>query len=219
MARNEKFEITFDIPETVAKNFQLPYLGPSDANEFLEEYVGVGISADALFTDPEGNTFRQPAFYYQRFVDEVRDDQPWLYPTDEYSWKVRFAPNEVGAWKYRLAVQDASGAYESAEETFDVVDSNSKGFVRVSSRDPRYFEYEDGTPFFGLGYNLAMDTLFDDDLLAQMSANNINFVRAWLSPFNIFGSAWTSWEMMPGHYGGYLPRVPMLPYEPSPGGR
>jgi len=217
VSRSEKFEITFDILDTVARNLQLPYLSRLDANGFLEGYVGVGISVDALFTDPEGNTFRQPAFYYQQFVDEIRDDEPWLYPTDEYAWKVRFAPDQVGTWKYRLIAQDASGEYESAEEAFEVVDSSRKGFVRVSSRDPRYFEFEDGTPFVGLGYNLAMDMLYDDDVLAQMSADKVNFVRAWLSPFNIFGSAWTSWEMMPGHYDGYLPRVPALPFESGSG--
>jgi len=61
-------------------------------------------------------------------------------------------------------------------------------FVRVSPRDPRYFELSDGQPYIPIGLNMigppasglaGMETWFQ-----KLSANGGNFVRIWLSnPF------------------------------------
>ena len=61
-------------------------------------------------------------------------------------------------------------------------------FVRVSPRDPRYFELSDGTPYIPIGLNLVgppgsglagMETW-----LRKLSANGGNYARIWLSnPF------------------------------------
>jgi len=58
------------------------------------------------------------------------------------TWKVRFSPNIVGTWQYRLVATDASGTTRSDLRSFTVVDSNEKGFIRVSPTDPRYFEFD-----------------------------------------------------------------------------
>ena len=65
-------------------------------------------------------------------------------------------------------------------------------FVRVSPRDPRYFELSDGRPYIPIGLNMIAPPGGDpDQALAQMgqwmgqlSANGGNFIRLWL------GHAW-----------------------------
>ena len=54
-----------------------------------------------------------------------RPERPEPQPqSDHFSWKVRFAPNAVGTWQYRLMVQDASGTTQTPPQTFQVVASS-----------------------------------------------------------------------------------------------
>jgi len=67
-------------------------------------------------------------------------------------WVVRFAPTEIGIWKYYISFEDCD-AYASGEiEATEYNGSNElfrHGFLRVS-KNKRYLEYADGTPFFWL---------------------------------------------------------------------
>jgi hypothetical protein len=185
----EKLEITFTV-NTIAENLQFPY-SATPPNGIK---AGGGVTVNALFTPDEWQTvYIQPAFYYQDFIDEIKEGQAWLYPTDEFAWKVRFSPNEEGNWQYKLTVEDASGRYESEAASFSVVPSSNKGFIRVSEADARYFEYDDGSYFAGLGYNFAIFN--QSEALPEMSANGIQLIRSWLpSQLSIFGSAWSPWR-------------------------
>lgn len=69
--------------------------------------------------------------------------------------------------------------------------ASSDGFVRVSPRDPRYFELSDGRPYVPIGLNLISPGAAEPDGLAvmdnwmrQLSENGGNFIRVWISsPF------------------------------------
>ena len=192
----EKLEITFEIGSTNATNFFFPF----DPNPPPGLPPETGISVGAVFTDPEGNTFTQPGFYYQNFQDATKGAREWFYPTADYSWKVRFSPNKVGTWKYEITVQDSTGTSQSAETTFSVSASGDKGFINVSTRDPRYFEYDNGTYFPALGYNLsggALDhvnpVLGNQSNFQAMNANRIELSRVWISQFSMFGEAYGKW--------------------------
>lgn len=195
--RYDKLELNFKV-KTVAKNLQWPY----DPDPPVGVEPKLGITVDALFTPDSWQTvFVQPAFYYQEFLDETKDGKEWFYPTGNSSWKVRFAPNETGLWHYKIVVQDVGGAYESDTFTFEVASSTNKGFVKVSTRDPRYFEYDDETYFPALGYNLSYrrvdwinPTLANQENFQKMSENGIQLIRAWLSQWSIYGSAWSPWR-------------------------
>ena len=74
-----KFEITFQVENTVAQNFQLPY-DPNPPNGLDLSYPKHnGISVDALFLPPGESdwdkAYRQPAFYYEYFDDQIK--QSW----------------------------------------------------------------------------------------------------------------------------------------------
>ena len=67
--------------------------------------------------------------------------------------------------------------------------AQSEVFIRVSPRDPRYFEYSDGKPYIPIGLNMiGMGDASTEKGLAQMNewmenlaANQGNFIRLWLS--------------------------------------
>ncbi len=65
----------------------------------------------------------------------------------------------------------------------------SEAFVRVSARDPRYFELSDGRPYVPIGLNMIAPPSRDslDGMAAwldNLAANGGNFIRIWLgSPF------------------------------------
>ena len=138
-----------------------------------------------MFTDPSGREYAQPAFLYQRFEDDVRNGRDWHYPTSDFNWKVRFSPNAVGTWKYRIVVQDRTGSAETQLRTFSVEPSSNHGFVRVSRADSRYFEFDDGTFFTGLGFQfpeyLEDPVTRGGPAYRQLGNNGINFVRLWIS--------------------------------------
>jgi len=72
-------------------------------------------------------------------------------------WRVRFAPPEVGTYNYRWECTDRSNKdLNNKEGTLNVTRYNGKnpllkhGHIKVS-KNHRYFEHADGTPFFWLG--------------------------------------------------------------------
>jgi hypothetical protein len=62
-------------------------------------------------------------------------------------------------------------------------------YVRVSPRDPRYFELSDGRPYVPIGLNMIAPPGGDektalarmDEWMRKLSANGGNFIRIWLS--------------------------------------
>ena len=208
--RYARLEIAFQIAGSTATDMQWPY----DERPPRGVPPGTGITVNAVFTDPDGRRFTQPAFYSQEFRDEVREGRDWHLPTGHFGWKVRFSPDRVGAWTYRIVAVDRGGAVESPVYSFTVTASDNKGFVRVSKADPRYFEFEDGSPFHAMGLNLP-------DLLGRpltegapayerLSANGVNLVRVWVS--SLYGSAWNGWIGGRNQYRGYLPVTGLVPF-------
>jgi hypothetical protein len=72
----DKFEISFQVLNTVAGNFQLPFDPNPPVGIDLSNPKHSGITVDALFLPPGetdwGKAIRQPAFYYQYFDDQIK---------------------------------------------------------------------------------------------------------------------------------------------------
>ena len=207
-----KFEVVFAIEDTVASNLQFPY--DPDPPPGVEGRAG--ITVDGLFLPPgESDWFKalvQPAFLYQPYLYEDLGGHDWIYPDGEPVWLLRFAAQRPGTWRYRIRAQDASNCpraaavcaewAESTEATFAVQETSNgnPGFVGVSSRDARYFEFSDGQPFIGVGHGTDFSSLVDARRkLARFSESGINFVRVWMSASVIFGRGyyfqqWDPWS-------------------------
>ena len=87
----------------------------------------------AEFTSPGGKRIPVDGFYY-----------------GQEQWKVRFVPRESGLWQYSAKLK-IGGKSQSRQGTFQCKVAASRGFLRISKRNPFRFEYEDGTPFYPIG--------------------------------------------------------------------
>lgn len=64
----------------------------------------------------------------------------------------------------------------------DMIESKMN-FVRVSPRDPRYFELSDGKPYIAIGFNLVGPPKEEEleSIVQKMAQNRVNYCRVWLS--------------------------------------
>jgi hypothetical protein len=99
---------------------------------YTNAYDPTQIDLSATFTSPTGKTQKVNGFY------------------DGSKWKVRFAGNEVGTYSYTVTAKDATGTTTSPSGTFAVAASNHHGWVRIAP-NKKFFAYDDGTSFFGVG--------------------------------------------------------------------
>ena len=206
----DKFEVQFEV-RTVATQPDLPF----DANPPAGLARGPGVTIEGLFSRDNGaTTLVQPAFLYQPYTQTVRPlgDEPHdhFVPNGGPHWVIRFAPQQAGAWTFKLRATDAGGSTTINGGRFTVAASSrnpdrQRGFLRVSQTDRRYFEFQDGSPFIGVGFNSAFNSSADaEQRLRTYADHKINFLRTWLSSAGINGSQWTSWSYH-GASVNYLP--------------
>lgn len=206
--RWEVLEVTFNLENSAATHPQFPYdPAPPPGLEWVD-----GVTVDVLFTLDNWQTiYRRPAFLYQPYQRALKDDQEWLYPTGNPVWMVRFAPPEIGSWKYRIEAREARGTTQSTERTFTVTaptHPNNHGPVRVATLDSRYFEFADGSPFLGTGHGIGFSDgrySYDAaDTFDEIGAGNQHFFRWWIAG-HIWGSAWQPWASRTLDYEGTVP--------------
>ena len=128
------------------------------------------VTVTATFTSPSGRSRTAHAFF-------DGDD----------TWRVRFAPDETGEWKYTTSCSDAANrGLHGTTGRFACVASANKGFIRVDPVRKYWFAHDDGTPFWGNGdtcYNLVNGISAEDRTryLDARAAQRFNFVRFHIS--------------------------------------
>ncbi|MEA2554140.1 MAG: hypothetical protein QOJ65_2316, partial [Fimbriimonadaceae bacterium] len=98
------------------------------------------ISLDAEVTPPSGKAFVVPGYYVQGTA----------------GWRVRLALLEQGPHKVVIVAKDKDGQARSEPITLTGLAPGNPGFVKVSARDPRYFDYQNGSAFFPLGVSSSV---------------------------------------------------------------
>ena len=178
----------------------LAYLGIERVNQSLGETVAASVSSlqyrsvgewaltseraydrpfadvrvDALFRAPSGNESQMPAFY-----------------DGDGTWRVRFNPDEVGSWSYRIVSHPADPVLGS-EGTFEVSPRQTRGFLRATPGHHWGFAFESGEPVFLCGdtvYNLFGMAFCGIDIapfLRRRAEQGFNLLRVRLpvSPFH-----------------------------------
>jgi len=132
------------------------------------------VVVDATFTGPSGATFSMPAFHDGGDV-----------------WRVRFNANEPGGWTFRLRSRPEDPDL-SEEGSFEVEDTEYRGFLRATPGRAWGFEYESGEPVFLFGdtvYNLFGMAHCGTDMtpfLERRARQKFNLlrVRVPVSPFH-----------------------------------
>jgi hypothetical protein len=201
------------------------------------------IDLTVLLTAPSGQHITLPAFYTQdyerRQFSQGRSGRNWYYPVGPGVWKARFAPAETGRYsatalcRGHLARDSRAGRprheagdVQSASVQFECVSSDKKGFLRVSRKDPRFLEFDNGTEFFAIGQNLAfigegqyINLTKAEQIFGELHDNGANFLRIWTCcqdwamAIEARKSAWDrSWSRNAGI-------VPMPPAAPTRVGR
>ncbi|MBI5669731.1 MAG: DUF5060 domain-containing protein [Chloroflexi bacterium] len=184
VGRYQKFEVTFQLTRAFPPDSFLPYYyyDPADPR-------GIdGITIDGHFIAPSGREQVIPAFYYQDYV-RSGTTQAMMTPTTNFAWKLRFAPEETGTYSYYITVADRSGSSRypaSGTLQFQSLASSSKGFIRVSPRDPRFLEFSNGESFIpnsaGRQWWMpgsALRSLDYDNTFNEFGRNGINLTRIW----------------------------------------
>jgi len=124
------------------------------------------VTIDVEFASPTGKKVRVGGFFYgsskpsKPIITEVpgqrgraRAREVWpLDPAD--LWKARYAPSEPGTWKFSYVFQDQAGNSARGGGAFEVVEGRvpQKGWLRVNPENPHRWIYEDGSPFYPIGF-------------------------------------------------------------------
>ncbi len=178
-------------------------LGQAYANPFDPAQIDV----TAVFTSPTGVVHTVKGFYFQDYRRTQSGNSETLTPAGSPVWKVRFAPDETGAWSYALTAVDAKGKAVAPAGGFNVTASSNRGFVRVSAKDPEYFAFDNGEPYFPLGENMAWgggDRTYDfDHWLPPLAKAGGNYIRLWQAPWSTeieWAYSYGSDTKLPGNY-------------------
>ncbi len=170
------------------------------AVEFKATYSNAFHQAQAdlvgTFSGPKETKIPIHGFFYQGYSRKVVGGKEALEKTGEPGWIVRFSAPHAGKWSVRFVGLDRMNKVESQSYKFEVADSKDKGYVGPA-KDRNYFRYDDGTPYFGVGLNLAWDgdKGLDDyeEWFSKLAANGGNLARSWSFPGG-FGLEWSDRE-------------------------
>lgn len=169
--RFEKLELTLDLAAT--------YDNPFDPDDVLVQ---------ATFTSPRGKTVILDGFLDQAFTRKLENGEEKIESAGNPVWKVRFAPDVEGTWRYRVTAKDRSGTVNLPEATLRVTASPHSGFIRRSRANPAMFAFEGEKPFFAVGENMGWGgkrgTFDYDDWLAALGKSGGNWIRLWMSSWN-----------------------------------
>lgn len=195
----EKFELVFDVTDR--------YPDPFDAEQ---------VRVTAEIEPPDGKPCTVDGFYLRDFYRDAALGGDRLIAEGPPRWCVRFAPTREGRHVYTLHVKDTRGEAHWGPASFEAAPPEQPGFVRISNKDPRYFEFDDGTYYFPIGHNIRspFDTRMDGQFpwtyrwpegptvyrhyFKAMGKHGENISEVWMAPWSL-GLEWSPEH--PGYHG------------------
>ena len=143
------------------------YFNPFNPDEIAVDFEVIAPSSG-------GKVKHYPAFYSQECLRDIHFTREHVELQGTPFWEFRYVPKEKGIHKVRLRIMDATidpvvafTLYTDWRE-LEVAPSKAPGFIRVSKRNPHYFEYERGGFFYPIGINIHSNT-------DQRSENSFGF--------------------------------------------
>ncbi|MBQ3738626.1 MAG: DUF5060 domain-containing protein [Bacteroidales bacterium] len=190
-------------------------------DSYVNPYDPDTIDIYALFIAPDNTTFKVNAFYYEDYFFQQHSDG---YEVAEHNasldgWRIRFTPNQVGNWKFRIMAVDANGVSQmpndGAKNYYFVCESvlNADGFITVANS--RYLQREvvrNGRKmfrsFFPVGPDVAWYNnkgydpekplgIYQYKRYIDSLYNNCNYMRIFLNRcqyLSLYGSEYTQIE-------------------------
>jgi hypothetical protein len=139
---------------------------------FTNPYDQKEVTLDLLLTAPSGNPVALPCYF------------------DNGVWKARFAPQELGKYKYYFQLSSKGKSVESEHGVFVSVSGKKQGFLHKN--DLYTFKFDNGDLFRGIGENVGWEARTYENskytydlLLPPLAKNGANFFRTWMCPWNL----------------------------------
>ncbi|MFQ6041183.1 MAG: DUF5060 domain-containing protein, partial [Candidatus Poribacteria bacterium] len=125
------------------------------ANPFFD------VTIEVTFQSPSGRSVTVGGFHYGsskppkiQVSEDKRGRRRTEYQFEKQDlWKARFAPNELGQWRYSYVFSNNEGAKATGVGKFNCVEGRKRnhGFVRQHPTNPFRWVFDDGTPYFPIG--------------------------------------------------------------------
>jgi len=179
----EKYELTFDV-DTVAEQYMFMY----DPSPPAGASIYSGVTVEGIITKPDGSTATHPAFY----MSDVTTSGNNYIDTGMRHWKLRISPQQTGTHQVVLRVTDKSGTFTSPAQSFSAQPPSSEGFVKVSTADPRYFQYSSGKIYWPLGMTWGGGKGPTSDGI-DLSNSVLNYDRYWMGGDGAYTTRWPRW--------------------------
>jgi hypothetical protein len=176
------------------------------------------VKVEGEFAGPDGSILQSPGFYTVPFVRELVAGAEQLTQDGDPHWQVRFSPPAAGTWKWRWVATVGDNVCATPWTPLHVAPAapGSHGFLRVAS-DPRYLAFDDGTPYFPIGENMAWPdargTFAYDEWMERLAASGGNYVRIWMASWSyalewvVFGPDGEVADTTLGNYTAHLDRA------------
>lgn len=160
---------------------------PVDETTYRNPFDSRDTEVLGIFRAPSGAQIVVPGFWLLPFEDRCPLPCPAadFQPAGEPQWQVRFTPSETGLWTYTLQIRQAGALILSEDGQFEVSPSAKAGFIGVGAND-RYFEFDNGQPYFPVGLNLKWSwdggrgVRTYQQWLRQLSAVGVNYARLFI---------------------------------------
>ena len=125
---------------------------------------------------------------------------------DGKHWVMRLLPPATGTW--HAAPRGLGQPF-----TFKVDKVVARQHIGIDPQDPRYFAFDDGSPFVPIGLNICWASSKDNTLadyrrwFQRLADSGGNFARLWMASWS-FGIEWTDTGL--GNYGARMNRAAEL---------
>lgn len=151
------------------------------------------VALEAVVVPPSGEEYTVPGYFDRPYSRTEENGEERLTPSGPPRWRIRLSPKEEGRHRVTVRLRDRDGNAVPKEFDFDATAQRSFGFIRVSPRDRRYFEFSNAKPYFPIGANTAWagpkGTGDYEKWFPAFGHAGANYGRLWLSP------AWTTFGL------------------------
>lgn len=179
------------------------------------------ISIDAVFfkpSSPNANPVIRHGFFYKDFtrVGNTDWDTAAITWVNNYEWRIRMAPDELGDWNGFINVWvDGQLLSQTEVFTFHVVSSSNPGNVLVDNVHSHYLKFSNGTTYFPIGDNYC----WTSESYGNTGALNYDASTAYTNDHRIKPTAHDEMEIYldkltgaPGGGGGNTTRIFLAPW-------
>ncbi len=157
VGKYQKAEFGFKLSDKINNDVQ-KFLKNGDTTG-LNPYDPEHINFEVTFIAPSGIQTKRFGFYYQPFLEDHTYNK-WEHDSTSFSWRVRFAPDELGEWKVKIQVFNKNSVSPvQLDLMFTTVVSKHKGVLvasKTGTERDRYLSYsETGETFVARGNNVS----------------------------------------------------------------